>query len=81
MAEQSEPPPRHTLRVDQMFLNWKRRRSDHYGDQAACCCCGCGHVGNARALSEHGAVSTALPPRVPVTPPRQTTIGVRLSNA
>ena len=63
-------------------LRWKQRRSDHHEYQAACCCCdGCGHVGNARALSKRSIMSTALSPSAPVTPSRQTAIGVRLSNA
>ena len=34
-----------------------------------CCCCGgCGHVGNAPALSKRSVMSTAVSPSAPVTP-------------
>jgi|GEM_PF-2800659 len=36
---------------------------------------------NAPALSKRSAISTAKPPSVPLTPARQTAIGVRSANA
>ena len=57
----------------------------HHATRPVCCCCGCGPVGNASALSKlrpwRSVMSTALSPRAPVTPSRQTAIGVRLPNA
>ena len=45
------------------------------------CCCGCGYVGNAAALSKRSVISTAISPNAPVTPSRQTAIGVRFASA
>src|SRR5271169_3701347 len=45
------------------------------------CCCGCGYVGNAAALSKRSVISTAIAPNAPVTPSRQTAIGVRFASA
>jgi hypothetical protein len=43
------------------------------GIVASCCFCGCGHVGNALALS---IMSTARAARAPTTPSHHTAIGV-----
>ena len=64
-------------------LSWKRGCSRgpfyHAAKSVACfCCCGCGHVGNALALS---IMSTALGPIGPVMPARQTAIGGRSPSA
>jgi hypothetical protein len=43
-----------------------------------CCCCGCGHVGNALALS---IMSTDLSPSGPLVPSRHTAMGVLFPSA
>jgi hypothetical protein len=53
---------------------------NHQATRFACCCGGCGHVGNAAALSKRSVMSTAVSLSAPVMSARQTAIGVRFAS-
>jgi hypothetical protein len=74
-------PIRGTTAAASLIGNVRLRLVPH-ATRIDCRCCGrCGDVGDAPASSKRSVMSTALPGRAPVTPARQTAIGVRLPSA
>ena len=74
-------PIRGTTAAASLIGNARLRLVPH-ATRIDCRCCGrCGDVGDAPASSKRSVMSTALPGRAPVTPARQTAIGVRLPSA
>ena len=74
-------PIRGTTAAASLIGNARLRLVPHARRSDGRCCGRGGDVGDAPASSKRSVMSTALPGRAPVTPARQTAIGVRLPSA